>query len=262
MKHEIDLKNAKIHTNLLVEDIKNLPKPHMIKNNIKLISISINKDNYRKYHKKIGNYKTIEFTDVTDFKNRHELIKVLEEELINMYKLNNIKENDSCMIIGLGNIKSTPDSLGPNVIENIIVTSHIYKKTLGFRKTYAIRPGVKEETGIDTSIILKSIVSKVKPDFVIVIDSLVSRSIKRLNRTIQITDTSIYPGSGLNNRKKEISKKTLNVPVITIGCPTIIETTLNNNYLMITTYEIDFIIKKLSEVISEGINNSLHKILR
>ena len=262
MKHEIDLKNSKIHTNLLIEDIKNLPKPRRIKSNIKLISININKNNYRKYHKRIGNYKTIEFSDITDFQNRKELIKVLEKELINMYKLNNIKENDSCMIIGLGNIKSTPDSLGPNVIENIIVTSHIYSKTLGFRKTYAIKPGVKEETGIDTSIILKSIISKIKPNFIIVIDSLLTNSIKRLNKTIQITDSGIYPGSGLNKRKKEISKNTMNIPVITIGCPTIIETVIDNNYLMITTYEIDFIIKKLSEVISEGINNSLHKILR
>ena len=262
MKHEIDLKKYKIHTNLLIEDLNNIPKKKKIKSNINLISIYIDKERSIKYHKKIGNYKTIEFMDITDMNNRKEVINVLVHELLNMYKLNNIKEKDSCMIIGLGNINSTPDSLGPNVIKKVIITSHIYSKTLGFRKTYAFSPGVMGESGIDTSIVLKSIIKSIKPDFLIIIDSLVSKSIERLNKTIQISDTGINPGSGINNKRKEISKKTMNIPVISIGCPTIIETILNNNYLMITTYEIDYIIKELSDVISEGINRSLHKILR
>ena len=262
MKHEIDLKKYKIHTNLLIEEMNNIPKPKKIKSNINLISINIDKEKSKKYHKKIGNYKTIEFSDITDMNNRKEVIKVLIDELLSMYKLNNIKDTDSCMIIGLGNINITPDSLGPNVIKKTLVTSYMYSKTYRFRKTYTYIPGVIVETGIDSFDILKSIISKVKPDFLIIIDSLVSKSIERLNKTIQITDTGISPGSGTSNKRKEISKKTMNIPVISIGCPTIIETVLNNNYLMVTTYEIDFIIKELSDVISEGINKSLHKILR
>ena len=258
MIHKIDLKKSKIHTNLLIEDIQSIPNTKKIKSNISLASISIDKEKSKKYHKKIGNYKIIEFDDITDFQNRKNLIKVLEEELVDIYKLNNIKENDSCMIIGLGNINSTPDSLGPNVIKKIIVTNPMYSKVIGFRKTYAFIPGVMEETGIDTSDILKSIIKKVKPNFLIIIDSLITKTLERLNKTIQITDTGINPGSGINSKKKEISKKTMNIPVISIGTPTIIE----KENLMITTYEIDLIIKRLSDVISEGVNSSLHKTLR
>lgn len=272
MSHEIDLKKCKVHTDLVVEEIN-------LNNEIKDISITnihLNKKESLKYHKKEGNYTTIEFIDITDYKNREKIEKVLEEQLLNMYKLNNIKDEYSCLIIGLGNVNSTPDSLGPLVIDNILVTNHLFLYSdveKGFRRTYAISPGVMEKTGIDTSDTIIGIIKRVKPSFLIVVDSLMSRSTNKLNKTIQISDTGIVPGSGVGNKRKEISFKTMHIPVITIGVPTVIETSVIikealgkyikiDDSLMVTPKEIDFVIRKLSDVISESINNSLHKILR
>ena len=272
MSHEIDLKKCKIHTDLLIEELN-------LNNEIRSINVTntyLNKKESMKYHKKEGNYITIEFIDITDYENREKIEKVLEKELLNIYKLNNIKNEDSCLIVGLGNINSTPDSLGPLVIDRILVTNHLFLYSnveKGFRKTYAITPNVMSYTGIETSDILIGIIKRIKPSFVIVIDSLISSSTKRLNKTIQITDTGIIPGSGVNSNRKEISKKTIHIPVICIGVPTVIETSViikeavgknikTDNTLMVTPKEIDFVIKELSDLISEGINNSLHKILR
>lgn len=339
MKHEIDLKNYQIHTDLAIEDLnlKNLGITNNIKDNIKITSINVDDDKAKELQKKKGNYITIEFKDASDYQNIEELTNIFQEELLKLLKINNVKDNDSCMIIGLGNRNSTPDSLGPLVIDNILVTNHLYLFSNieeGFRRTYAISPGVMGETGMETSDILNSIVKEVKPNFLIVIDSLASGSIDRLNKTIQITDTGINPGSGIGNNRKEISKETLNIPVIAVGVPTILDAVtivsdtinyicknyaymknnknnlknklipsnkinyLEENYdleekekknllgiigelndeeikeliyevltpigynLMVTPKEIDFVIKKISEVISNGINYSLHKILR
>ena len=272
MSHEIDLKKCKIHTDLVIEELN-------LNNEIKDInvtSIYLNKKQSIKYHKKEGNYITIEFIDITDYENREKIEKVLEKELLNIYKLNNIKDDDSCLIVGLGNISSTPDSLGPLVVDKVLVTNHLFLYSdveKGFRRTYAITPNVMSYTGIETSDILISVIKKIKPNFILVIDSLISGSTNRLNKTIQITDTGIIPGSGLNNNRKELSIKTLHIPVISIGVPTVIETSViikevigkyikTDNTLMVTPKEIDYVIKKLSDVISEGINNSLHKKLR
>ena len=93
----------------------------------------------------------------------------------------------------------------------------------GFRRTYALSPGVTGETGIETSDLIKNVVNNIKPDFIIVVDALASGSIDRLNKTIQITDTGINPGSGVGNNRKEISKETTGVPVISIGIPTVVD---------------------------------------
>ncbi len=272
MSHEIDLKKCKIHTDLVIEDL-NLNKE--VKK-IEVISIHLDKKESLKYHKKEGNYITIEFVDVTDYQNREKIVSALTKELLNIYKLNNIQNEDSCLIVGLGNINCTPDSLGPLVIDKVLVTNYVSlcsELEKGFRKTYAFVPGVMANTGIETSDILISIIKKIKPGFLIIIDSLMSRSTNRLNKTIQITDVGITPGSVFDGKRKEISKKTMHIPVISIGIPTVIESsviikealgkTINtNDTLMVTPKEIDFVIKKLSDVVSEGINKSLHKILR
>ena len=138
----------------------------------------------------------------------------------------NISKDDSCLIIGLGNIKSTPDSLGPLTINNILVTNHLFmlgNVEEGFRKVSVLTPGVMGQTGLETSEIISSIVEKFKPKFLIAIDSLASQSIERLNKTIQITDTGIHPGSGVGNSRKEISKDNLKIPCIAIGVPTVVD---------------------------------------
>ena len=172
-----------------------------------------------------GNYITITFEDITDFEARERIGRVLEKVLIQILDQNEIKETDECMIIGLGNIKSTPDSLGVKVVSDILITKHLFKYANvkeGIRKVSSFTPGVMANTGLESSNIIKAIVNEEKPKFVIVIDALASLSIDRINKTIQITDTGIHPGSGIGNNRKEISKKTIGIPVIAIGVPTVV----------------------------------------
>ena len=332
--HRIDLKNVNIHTDLVIEQIndKNLIKEEVI-NNIKISRVVMNKNNL--LNKKEGNYITIELTDITNYEDRENVGKVLVKEIKDILNKNNIKDNYECLVIGLGNKKSTPDALGPMVIDNILVTRHLFELNAdvkkGIRKVSAIIPGVMGNTGIETIDIIKGIVDNVKPEFIIVIDSLCASSIERLNKTIQLTDTGIHPGSGIGNMRKEISKDTLGIPVIAIGVPTVVESVTivndtleymfmhlnylknnyetsklvvkrNNNYLdkiksskvsnedkeilggiigsldeekkknlisevlnninynlIVTPKEIDFIIEKLANVISNSINNAINR---
>lgn len=332
--HRIDLKNVNIHTDLVIEQIndKDLIKEEVI-NNIKISRVVMDKNNL--LNKKEGNYITIELTDITNYEDRENVGKVLVNEIKDILNKNNIKDNYECLVIGLGNKKSTPDALGPMVIDNILVTRHLFELNAdvkeGIRKVSAIIPGVMGNTGIETIDIIKGIVDNVKPKFIIVIDSLCASSIERLNKTIQLTDTGIHPGSGIGNMRKEISKDTLGIPVIAIGVPTVVESVTivndtleymfmhlnylknnyetsklvvkrNNNYLdkiksskvsnedkeilggiigsldeekkkdlisevlnninynlIVTPKEIDFIIEKLANVISNSINNAINK---
>lgn len=332
--HRIDLKNVNIHTDLVIEQIndKKLIKEEVI-NNIKISRVVMDKNNL--LNKKEGNYITIELTDITNYEDRENVGKVLVNEIKDILNKNNIKDNYECLVIGLGNKKSTPDSLGPMVIDNILVTRHLFELNAdvkeGIRKVSAIIPGVMGNTGIETIDIIKGIVDNVKPKFIIVIDSLCASSIERLNKTIQLTDTGIHPGSGIGNMRKEISKDTLGIPVIAIGVPTVVESVTivndtleymfmhlnylknnyetsklvvkrNNNYLdkiksskvsnedkeilggiigsldeekkkdlisevlnninynlIVTPKEIDFIIEKLANVISNSINNAINR---
>jgi len=153
---------------------------------------------------------------------------------------------DSILVVGLGNESVTPDALGPKVIEEIDVTRHIltYMPEVldeGAREVSAVSPGVLGTTGIETQEILKGIVDNVKPKLLIVIDALASKSIERISSTVQIADTGIVPGAGVGNTRKEISQKTLGVPVIALGIPTVVD------LATITDDCLDLFITKLQE---------------
>ena len=332
MAHEVDLKNSILRTDLAVELVKSKPTKQI--DDIKITNITLNEQEAKEINKKEGNYTTIEFEDVTDSENQNKLIQIFTEELKTMLKNQNIKDDDMCLVLGLGNEKSTPDSLGPLVVSKTLVTNYIYlygNLDEGFRRVCAISPGVMGETGIETSDLLKSIVDTIKPNFVITIDALAASSVERVNKTIQMTDSGINPGSGVGNKRKEISKEILGIPTIAIGVPTVVDAasivsdtinylydhfayqvasthnpasklTANVNYLklsqkfkinkeekekilgmvgtlsetetkeliyeilnpigynlMVTPKEEDFVITKLSEVISSGLNKALHK---
>ena len=131
-------------------------------------------------------------------------------------------------MVGLGNIYVTPDALGPKVVPHIEVTRHILEympKAMpeDTRPVSAISPGVLGTTGIETMEVLKGIVDNTHPKFLIVIDALASRSIERISSSIQIADTGIVPGAGVDNKRKEISIKTLGIPVIALGIPTVVD---------------------------------------
>ena len=150
------------------------------------------------------------------------------------------------LIVGLGNVYVTPDSLGPKVINDIEVTRHIIKYLPQYidenaRPVSAVSPGVLGTTGIETSEIIEGIVEKTHPKLLLVIDNLASRSIERISKTIQIADTGIVPGAGVGNTRKEISKNTLGIPVIALGVPSVVESAVMVNDCL------DLFIEKLQD---------------
>ena len=153
------------------------------------------------------------------------------------------KEELSILIVGLGNRAVTPDSLGPRVVDNLYITRHILKEygKYAFGKdrmncVSSIVPGVMAQTGIESKEIVAAVVDETKPDVVIVIDALAARNTKRLNRTIQVTDTGINPGSGVGNHRHGINEKSLGVPVLAIGIPTVVDAATIVNDTMSTLF--------------------------
>ena len=201
-----------------------------INENIKVSRVKITNENGEQaIGKKRGVYITIDLKDlkVADEDEIQKASDTLSNELKALIQ-NHVQSKDDIMVVGLGNIYVTPDSLGPKVINEIDVTRHIIKYLPQYidenaRPVTAISPGVLGTTGIETYEILKGIVDNVKPKLLIVIDALASRSIERISSTIQISDTGIVPGAGVGNTRAEISERTLGIPVIALGIPTVVE---------------------------------------
>ena len=219
-----------------------------INENIKVERVKItNEDGEKAIGKPLGNYITI---DVKKLKiAQEEEIKKAAETLSNELKKiidTHIDKQGEILVVGLGNIYVTPDSLGPKVINEIEVTRHIINYLPqyieeGTRMVSAISPGVLGTTGIETVEILKGIVDNINPKLVIVIDALASRSIERISSTVQLSDTGIVPGAGVGNTRSEISQKTLGIPVIAIGIPTVVETAV------LVNDSLDLFIQKLQD---------------
>lgn len=177
-----------------------------------------------------GNYITLEVPGIREdnFELFNETIKAFSEEL---GKLLELKPKQTILVIGLGNWNITPDALGPKVVSQIIVTRHIFE-TQGadldpsfkpLRPVCALSPGVMGITGIETFEIVRGVVDRVNPDIILIVDSLASRKAERVSTTIQIADTGIAPGSGVGNRRAELTRESLGRPVIAIGVPTVID---------------------------------------
>ncbi|KOP83510.1 peptidase [Bacillus sp. FJAT-21945] len=220
---------------------------------IKISFVEVTKEGASAIGKKEGRYLTLEAVGIRqqDTVMQQKVAKIFAEEFSQFLKQLGIKDDASCLVVGLGNWNVTPDALGPQVCENLLVTRHLYQLQPesveeGYRPVSAIAPGVMGLTGIETSDIIFGIVEKTKPDFVIAIDALASRSIERVNSTIQISDTGIHPGSGVGNKRKEISKETLGIPVVAIGVPTVVDA------VSITSDTIDFILKHFGKELKEG----------
>ena len=197
--------------------------------------------------KPIGNYITIDLKKIKSIGEEQiqKASEVLTRELKTLID-RQIEKTGEILVVGLGNEYVTPDSLGPKAIAEIDITRHIINYMPqyleeGTRSVSAISPGVLGTTGIETLEILKGIVDNVKPKLIIVIDALASRSIERISSTIQLADTGIVPGAGVGNTRKEISKKTLGIPVIALGIPTVMESAVLVNDCL------DLFIEKLQE---------------
>ena len=233
--HSIDLKNIKIRSDLIIE-YNNINESYE-ENNINVDYIHLDKNN--KLKKNEGDYITIGFQDITDEDNFNNVLKILDKELKRILKLSKIKNKDSVLIIGLGNKKSTPDSLGYEVLKYVIVTRYLDELDIldkNYRSISILESNVIGNTGIDSYEIINGVINNIKPDFIIAIDSLATNSTDRLEKTIQITNAGIEPGSGIGNNRQELSFNTLNIPVIAIGVPTVVSSAIivqdKFNYLM------------------------------
>lgn len=195
--------------------------------------------------KPIGTYITMEVPGIRHYDAElHDSISIaMAKSLSNVVKL---KKDGTALVVGLGNWNVTPDSLGPKVVSRLMVTRHLKKYMPdaleeGINPVCAVSPGVLGITGIETAEIIQGVVSKVKPDLIVVIDALASRKMERVASTIQIGDTGINPGSGVGNRRMELTKATLGVPVIAIGVPMVVDAaTMSND-------TIDFMLDNLIE---------------
>ena len=200
------------------------------KGQIKISRVKIlNEQGEKALAKPKGDYVTLDVKNIktVDEEGIEKIAEVLGDELREIIK-KHISDTEDILVVGLGNLYVTPDALGPKVVPEIQVTRHILQYMPSAmpedtRPVSAISPGVLGITGIETMEILKGIVDNIKPKMLIVIDALASRSIERISSSIQIADTGIVPGAGVGNTRKEISIKTLGIPVIALGIPTVVD---------------------------------------
>ena len=234
--------------------------------------------------KKIGKYITFEMENVKYLENKDKIVLKLNEYLKEL-----ITSKDSVMIVGLGNLYVTPDALGSKVVNSIDVTRHILKLAKEMvsentREVSAICPGVMGNTGIQTSEIISSVSQIVKPKYIIVIDSLMSKSIKRVGASIQLSNTGITPGSGITGFNNAIDKDSTGATVISLGVPMVVDmATITNDALnrienkedergeryykianildtenyIVTPKDIDELIQIMSDIISQSINRAM-----
>ncbi len=198
--------------------------------------------------------------------NSEDTIKeTLKKEIRFFLNLFSISNPCHFFIVGLGNESNTADSVGPKTLKHLKVNA--YLDTLGIpsdnNRLSSLEPGVLGETGIETSRIIESVVSEIKPNMIILIDSYVSENIQYLNKTIQLTNEGIIPGSGLKNWHTEISTNSIGIPTLVIGVPTAIELTFDQNKnknlypYILSSKDIDSYVLKISKIIGEALNEVL-----
>lgn len=249
--HTIDLAKYSLRTDLIIEnkEDKNIKTTTISKDNIK-IKTSISSISSDKYT-------TVSINDISDKDTLKKAEAILIEELKKYLEPLNLNYKDEVLIVGIGNSASTPDSLGPKTIKNILVTRHLFKLgdvEDGYQNTSVFTPEVTASTGFETSDLIKTLTKEINAKLLIVVDALASSSIERLNKTVQITNTGIHPGSGIGNNRKEISSKTLNIPVIAIGVPTVVDAAT------IVTDTFKYLEKQFSYKLNE--NSSKDKLIK
>ncbi len=228
--------------------------------------------------KPMGTYVTLEAPAMIEPEEDYhqEISDVLADEIRKL--LSEPEKEQSILVVGLGNREVTADSLGPNVADNLFINRHIVMEygKVAYNRTKmhmvsCIVPGVMAKTGMESAEIIRGVIDQTSPDQVIVIDALAARSTKRLNRTIQITNTGIHPGSGVGNHRNALTKESLKVPVLAIGVPTVVDAAtivgdavgeypnalseLNNMY--VTSKDVDFQVQQISHILCDALNKAL-----
>ena len=275
------------------EEISGVESTEKDSDGIKVTHVKITTDEgARRIGKPKGNYITIEIEGMLD-ENEELCSRGAKAVCDELQRLMNLSKDTSVLVVGLGNRYITPDSIGPEAVGKLFVTRHLAEaKNLDFefdfRSVSAIAPGVLGLTGIETGEIVEGVKNHVNPDVIIAIDALASRKLSRLGTTVQISDTGINPGSGVGNNRKELSEKSMGVPVIAIGVPMVVDAitvaddvcqaianslqedvgnidhtklldeTFSEKNMIVTPNNVDVLAKQASEIIAEGINKALH----
>ena len=234
----------------------------------------INEEGEKLFNRKAGIYITIEAEGIgenDDFYNER-VIEIISRQIDALIRPC-ISKNNKLLVVGLGNRNVTADSLGPDVVDKLIINSHIHgeKDEISVRLS-ALSPGVMAQTGIETSSIIKGIADEIDPGVIIVIDALAARNTQRLNKTIQISNRGINPGSGVGNHRTGITSDNIGVPVIAVGVPTVIDAAtiigdVTKDYenipkhlsdMYVTPKDIDENIRITAEIIAESINELVY----
>lgn len=271
------------------EEVKNFE-------NIKVTTITIlDEMGAQKMGRPVGTYVTIESPPlkINDPYVKEEIIESMEESMHTLVG-NYLKPSDTVLLVGLGNWRATADALGPKFIEYSPITRHYHEHAPealveGMRPTCGIAPGVLGITGLETFEVIKGIVEKVQPALVVAVDALAAQNVDRIGTTIQMSNTGIQPGAGVGNARHALTEEGLGVPVIAIGCPTIVNASIIagqaikkfclstgamyndtkaidsirdtlsyfGGSLSVTPKEIDDIIENASRIIAMGVGKSL-----
>ena len=229
-------------------------------NGVTTVSV-LNENGEKEIGKPVGTYITV---DVPSFVNDTDIFDGRLKKISGILKNLLPAECDNILVAGLGNMDITADALGPKTNSYVLATRHIssdLRKEMGFenlKSVSTVRTGVLGETGIESAEIIKGIVNVINPSCVIAVDALASSSAERLGTTVQLSDTGIFPGSGVGNHRFEISEKTLGVPVVSIGIPTVVSTGVikgaDDNSMFVTPREIDRVTEQGAKLIGMSIN--------
>ena len=275
------------HETCGAQDSKGIKVKRKRKKGAEITTVDIlNEDGEKRLGKSRGTYITIEAENMKYFEDdeRENICKLIGESL-NMI-LDKPKIEGSVLAVGLGNRQITPDALGPKVVSKIEVTRHLFEYMPesiceGARSVCAIAPDVLGNTGIETLEIIRGINEKVKPEAIIAIDALAAGNPSRVGNTVQISDTGIHPGGGVGNRRSGLTKENLEIPVIAVGVPTVVDAgtivysaledageqnaealakKAGGADMMVTPKDIDMIIETSADIVAHGINLGLHKL--
>ena len=217
--------------------------------------------------KEKGKYITLEFPSLLKITDYKDIKNTLLEALRELFP----KQIKSITVVGLGNREITADAIGPDTVTRLLATRHIageFAESIGLkglRSVSVIAPNVLGKTGIESSELVEAVVKKIKPDAVLVIDALASKSVKRLFTAIQLSNSGISPGSGVKNSRKELSEKSLGLPVVALGVPTVVDAltlafeltgreTVNDCDLVVTPKDTDILTHRMSELLANVIN--------
>ena len=287
--HDLLRGEKDIEVSGVTEEVTNLE-------HIKVTTITIlNEAGANEMGRPMGTYITIEAPPlkIKDPYVNSEITEAMKGSLVPLFN-NYLSSNDTVLLIGLGNWHATADALGPKFIEYSPITRHYHEHAPealveGMRPTCGIAPGVLGITGLETFEVIKGIVEKVKPGLVIAVDALAAQNVDRIGTTIQISNTGIKPGAGVGNNREALTEEGLGVPVIAIGCPTIVNASiiagqaikkfcLNTGAMYdnlrardairdilsffggslgVTPQEIDEIIENAAHIIAVGVGNAL-----